>query len=89
MRDDLLIVRELVGGRLEGRTIAWSGDANNVLASWVHAAARFDFGLKVATPKEHGPRPALRDPPRLRGRLPTRPPWVAHDHSSVRHFQLH
>jgi ornithine carbamoyltransferase len=48
-------------GSIRGRTVAWSGDANNVLASWVHAAARFDFGLKVATPKEHGPRPALRD----------------------------
>ena len=48
-------------GSIRGRTVAWSGDANNVLASWVHAAARFDFGLKVATPKEHGPRPALRE----------------------------
>ena len=48
-------------GSIRGKTIAWSGDANNVLASWVHAAARFDFGLKVATPKEHGPRLALRD----------------------------
>ncbi|HXY89832.1 MAG TPA: ornithine carbamoyltransferase [Xanthobacteraceae bacterium] len=48
-------------GSIRGRTVAWSGDANNVLASWVHAAVRFDFGLKVATPKEHGPRPALRE----------------------------
>ena len=48
-------------GSIRGRTVAWSGDANNMLASWVHAAARFDFGLKIATPKEHGPRPALRD----------------------------
>ena len=29
-------------GSIRGRTIAWTGDANNVLASWVHAAARFD-----------------------------------------------
>jgi ornithine carbamoyltransferase len=48
-------------GSIRGRTVAWSGDANNVLTSWVHAAARFDFALKVATPKDHGPRPALRD----------------------------
>ncbi len=26
-------------GPIAGRTIAWMGDANNVLASWVHAAA--------------------------------------------------
>jgi len=48
-------------GSIRGRMVAWTGDANNVLTSWVHAAARFDFGLKVATPKDHGPRPALRD----------------------------
>ena len=39
-------------GPIRGRTIAWSGDANNVLASWVQAAARFDFTLAVATPPE-------------------------------------
>lgn len=39
-------------GPIKGRTIAWSGDANNVLASWVHAAQRFDFSLNVATPAE-------------------------------------
>ena len=48
-------------GSIRGRTIAWTGDANNVLASWIHAAARFDFALRVATPKQHAPKPALRD----------------------------
>ena len=48
-------------GSIRGKTVAWSGDANNVLASWIHAAARFDFTLRVATPKEHAPRAALRD----------------------------
>ena len=37
-------------GPIKGRTVAWPGDANNVLASWVHAAARFDFTLNIATP---------------------------------------
>ena len=46
-------------GPIAGRTIAWSGDANNVLASWVHAAARFDFTLRIATPRELAPRPEL------------------------------
>jgi len=46
-------------GPIRGRTVAWSGDANNVLASWVHAAARFDFALRVATPKELAPRRPL------------------------------
>ena len=38
-------------GSIKGRTIAWSGDGNNVLASWVHAAQRFDFKIRIATPK--------------------------------------
>lgn len=48
-------------GPIRGRVVAWTGDANNVLASWVHAAARFEFALRVATPKEFAPRPALRE----------------------------
>jgi ornithine carbamoyltransferase len=46
-------------GPIQGRTIAWSGDANNVLASWVHAAARFDFTLNIAAPLELSAPPAL------------------------------
>ena len=48
-------------GPIQGRSVAWTGDANNVLASWVHAAERFDFSLKVATPKELSPRQALKE----------------------------
>ncbi|GAB4069809.1 ornithine carbamoyltransferase [Ancylobacter sonchi] len=48
-------------GSIQGRTVAWTGDANNVLASWVQAAERFDFALNVATPPELAPRPALTD----------------------------
>jgi ornithine carbamoyltransferase len=47
-------------GSIRGRTVAWTGDANNVLASWVHAASRFDFSLRVATPAELAAPPALR-----------------------------
>jgi ornithine carbamoyltransferase len=43
-------------GRIRGRTVAWSGDANNVLTSWMHAAERFDFNLRVATPPELAPK---------------------------------
>jgi len=39
-------------GPIKGRTVAWSGDSNNVLASWVHAAQQFEFELNVATPAE-------------------------------------
>jgi len=48
-------------GSIQGRTVAWTGDANNVLTSWVQAAQRFDFALNVATPPELAARPALVD----------------------------
>lgn len=54
-------------GPIAGRTVAWTGDANNVLTSWVHAAQRFDFALNVATPPELAPRPALIDWARSNG----------------------
>ena len=42
-------------GPIQGRNVAWLGDSNNVLASWVHAAARFDFQLTIAAPEELAP----------------------------------
>ncbi len=42
-------------GPIAGRTIAWCGDGNNVLTSWVHAAQRFGFILRVATPPSLAP----------------------------------
>jgi ornithine carbamoyltransferase len=48
-------------GPIRGRTVAWSGDANNVLTSWMHAAARFEFRLRVATPPELAPKKPLTD----------------------------
>jgi ornithine carbamoyltransferase len=48
-------------GSIKGRTVAWTGDANNVLASWMHAAERFDFQLRVATPPELKPKKWLAD----------------------------
>ena len=47
-------------GPIKGATVAWSGDANNVLTSWVHAAARFGFKLRVASPKELSAKDSLR-----------------------------
>jgi ornithine carbamoyltransferase len=48
-------------GPIRGRTVAWSGDANNVLTSWMHAAERFDFRLHVASPPELAPKKPLLD----------------------------
>ena len=57
---DLLTFEEKRGS-IRGRTVAWTGDANNVLTSWVHASQRFDFRLKVATPPELKPKKWLLD----------------------------
>jgi ornithine carbamoyltransferase len=48
-------------GSIRGRTVAWTGDANNVLASWMHAAERFEFKLRIATPEELRPEKRLLD----------------------------
>ena len=42
-------------GCIRGRKIAWSGDYNNVLSSWIDASARFDFTLDIACPRELQP----------------------------------
>lgn len=54
-------------GPIAGRTVAWTGDSNNVLTSWAHAAQRFDFTLKIATPEALAPSPALLDWARAHG----------------------
>lgn len=38
-------------GSIEGKTVAWIGDANNMLYSWLQAAKIFDFHLNISTPK--------------------------------------
>ena len=48
-------------GAIRGRKVAWTGDANNVLASWMHAARQFEFKLAVATPAELAPKKPLLD----------------------------
>jgi len=61
-------------GPIKGRTVAWTGDINNVMTSWIHAAQLFDFTLKIAAPpafplpkaiadwaKEHGTKLVLTD----------------------------
>ena len=46
-------------GPIRGCTVAWTGDANNVLTSWMQAAKQFEFQLRVATPPELAPKKPL------------------------------
>jgi len=61
-------------GPIRGRKVAWAGDSNNVLTSWVHASARFDFALDIATPEELAPRADLLD-------------WAKREGARVRHVE--
>jgi ornithine carbamoyltransferase len=46
-------------GPIAGKVVAWSGDGNNVAASWIHAAVRFGFELRLACPEGLKPPPGL------------------------------
>ena len=46
-------------GSIAGRTVAWIGDGNNVCQSYVHAAMRLDFELRIACPEQDAPDAAL------------------------------
>jgi ornithine carbamoyltransferase len=48
-------------GPMAGKVVAWSGDGNNVAASWIQASARFGFEIRVACPVELHPDRALVD----------------------------
>ncbi len=54
-------------GSIAGKTVTWCGDGNNVATSWIHAATRFDFELKLATPAELAPKQAVLDWARSEG----------------------
>lgn len=63
---DVMTIEEKKGP-IAGKVIAWSGDGNNVARSWVHAAVRFDFELRLACPEELSPPPAVIDWARREG----------------------
>jgi ornithine carbamoyltransferase len=48
-------------GPIEGRKVAWSGDGNNVAASWIQAAARLGFKFSLACPPALKPERAVLD----------------------------
>lgn len=42
-------------GSIEGRTVAWIGDGNNMCNSYINAARQFSFTLKIACPEGYAP----------------------------------
>ena len=48
-------------GDIRGKTVAWIGDGNNMCHSYINAAIRFDFKLKIACPIGYDPDQAIVD----------------------------
>ncbi len=46
-------------GDIAGRTVAWVGDGNNMCHSYINAARRFDFHLRIACPEGYDPDPQV------------------------------
>ena len=56
---DLQTVRAEFGADLSRLDVAWIGDGNNVANSWLNAAARLGFGVRLACPEGYEPDPAV------------------------------
>ena len=42
-------------GSIQGATVAWIGDANNMCNSWIEAANVLDFNLNISSPPDYAP----------------------------------
>ena len=56
---DLFTAAEEFGEDLRALRVAWIGDGNNMANSWLNAACRFGFPLRLACPPGYGPDPAI------------------------------
>jgi ornithine carbamoyltransferase len=56
---DLQTMREEFGPDLEGLSVAWIGDGNNMANSWLNAAAVLGFELRLACPAHYDPAPGI------------------------------
>jgi ornithine carbamoyltransferase len=42
-------------GPIKDKIITWSGDGNNMVSSWIHAAGKFGFEFRIACPEDLSP----------------------------------
>ncbi len=69
-------------GSLAGKVVAWSGDGNNVAASWIQAAAHFGCAIRLACPESLFPDPKVVAWARARGAsvdIRPDPAWAVRD----------
>ncbi|MCY1435517.1 Ornithine carbamoyltransferase, anabolic [compost metagenome] len=48
-------------GSIQGKTVAWVGDGNNMCNTYAQAAVQFDFQLKIACPEGYEPKQEFLD----------------------------
>lgn len=65
---DVLTIRQHLGTH-DGQVVAWIGDGNNMANSWINAAYRLGFDLRLACPEGYDPDPALLARARESGRV--------------------
>ena len=56
---DLQTVAEEFGPNYPERTVAWIGDGNNMANSWLNAAYRLGFSVRLACPEGYDPAPSI------------------------------
>jgi ornithine carbamoyltransferase len=66
---DLQTVQEAFGADLKDRRIAWIGDGNNMANSWLNAAYRFGFELRLACPDGYRPDTAIVERAKTKARI--------------------
>ena len=60
-------------GDIQGKTVVWVGDGHNMCQSYINAAERFDFELRIACPEGFEPEPWLLERSRARVRVVRNP----------------
>jgi ornithine carbamoyltransferase len=66
---DVRTVQDEFGAELEGLRVAWIGDGNNMANSWIDAAVRFGFELRLACPEGYDPDSGVLQRGRREGRV--------------------
>ena len=75
---DLQTVAAEFGSDFGERTVAWIGDGNNMANSWINAALRLGFDLRLACPEGYDPDPTILGRAQKAGRVTlTRDPLEA------------
>jgi ornithine carbamoyltransferase len=69
-------------GDIRGKTVAWIGDGNNMCNSYIHAARRFGFQLRIACPPDYAPI-ILSDPDNAAAAQLTTDPLAAADDADL------